>query len=120
MQDAWELAWQWDLWPVWEEVTSTENGRLCKRWLEALRVSLRSNELVSNAELDHIVVEAIESGELDVTPVTFFQLFEPYRMQHRLIRALKNKEIPGRFEEQIQTQEIVWWPYDFASPEEGT
>ena len=118
VQEAWALAWQWDLWPVWEDITSTENGRLCKRWLEALRVTLRSNELITNAELDHIVVEAIESGELKLPPVTFFQLFEPYRMQNRLIRALKNKEIPVRFENQIQPQESHGALTTFASPEE--
>lgn len=118
VQEAWELAWQWDLWPKWEDVTTTENGRLCKRWLDALRVSLTSNELISRAELDHIVVEALESSVLDVPSVTFFQLFEPYRMQNRLIRALKNREIRVRFEDQFERQESCGNLTSFASTEE--
>ena len=118
VQEAWELAWQWDLWPTWVDISTTENGRLCERWLEALRVSLQTNELISRAELDHIVVEAIESGMLDIPSVTFFQLFEPYRMQRRMISALKNQDIRVRFEDQMEPQELHGELTTFASLEE--
>lgn len=118
VQEAWQLAWQWDLWPKWEDVTSTENGRLCKRWLEVLRNSLRSNELISRVELDHVVVAAIESGELNIPPVTFFQLFDPYRMQSRLFSALKNVGTCVQFEDQIEPHESHGKLAAFSSREE--
>ena len=90
LEGAWNIAWNWDLWPVWHDVTSTENGELCKQWIDRLRNLLDEQELITRPELEHMLIRAIEDGVIQIPNVTLHHIFEPYRMQLRLFDAIRS------------------------------
>ena len=118
VQNAWQLAWNWNLWSVWEDVTGTENGRVCATWFASIQRWLERNGLITEAELDGIVVKAIEEGILRLNNVTLFQFVDPTRMQRNLFGALERKGCKVIEIDHPQSDEAHGTLLSFESPEE--
>lgn len=70
--NAWISAWEWNLWDVWEDVNKTENGRLCCRWVERFRGFLRTNALITAAEIPWILIRAANECIWRPSPITVY------------------------------------------------
>lgn len=58
--DAWQLVWDANLWVDFEEIRSTENGRLCDDWFRRIRRYLDRERLLTDAEIPEVLKRAIE------------------------------------------------------------
>ena len=58
--DAWQLVWDANLWIDFQDIRSTENGRLCDDWFQRIRRYLDRERLITVAEIPDVLQRAIE------------------------------------------------------------
>lgn len=58
--DAWQLVWDANLWVDFQDIRSTENGRLCEEWFQRIRRCLDREQLITAAEIPAVLQRAIE------------------------------------------------------------
>ena len=58
--DAWQLVWDANLWVDFQDIRSTENGRLCADWFQRISRYLERERLITIAEIPDVIQRAIE------------------------------------------------------------
>ena len=87
-ENAWTLAYEWNLWPVWQDVNETADGRLCNRWSQAFRAFLDEQDLITAPEISSVLLTALHDGTWKPTPITTFGIEAPNRSQSSLLSAI--------------------------------
>ena len=85
---AWRMIHDWGLWPVWNDVKETADGRLCYQWSRNFRELLDERELITAPELAPMLVQAVSHQVLAADCIAAVGFDRPTRIQSTLLNTL--------------------------------
>ncbi|MCY4093628.1 MAG: PD-(D/E)XK nuclease family protein [Gammaproteobacteria bacterium] len=91
--DAWQLVWDANLWVDFQDIRSTENGRLCDDWFQRIRRCLDRERLITVDEIPEVLQRAIERHDWQPKGVLSYGFKEPSAAQRNLFDALRTREL---------------------------
>ena len=77
---------------MYDDISTTENGQLCRDWFERLRRFLDRNEFITVSEIPQVLQRAIERDDWAPKSVIAFGFNEPSIAQNNLLNALETRE----------------------------
>lgn len=119
MVDAWNLVWDWQLTTEWESVQQTQNGRLLSTWFRRLQRRLKSDNLITRAEVPATLLSAIREGRLERCVTHFFGFESPTRSQQQIFNALERNDYPIQMlnENEVGEEHGAWVSFDSPQTE---
>ena len=101
---AWQEAWDWNLWPDWQDVEETENGTLCAAWFRRIRRYLNTHQLVTSSELPNLLLTAVERTNWKPDPIVLLEPDNLTRSQENLLNRLDSLGLVDRVSLDVPTK----------------
>ncbi|MCY4129140.1 MAG: PD-(D/E)XK nuclease family protein [Gammaproteobacteria bacterium] len=87
--DAWQLVWDANLWVDFQDIRSTENGRLCDDWFQRIRRCLDREQLITVAEIPILLQRAIERHDWHPQRILTYGFSDVSTAQRNLFESLR-------------------------------
>ena len=117
--DAWQLVWDANLWVDFEDIRSTENGRLCDDWFQRIRRCLDRERLITVAEIPAVLQRAIERHDWRPQGILSYGFKDQSASQRNLFDSLRALELCSEVEETpVANENATHQLHGFEKPNE--
>ena len=97
--DAWQLVWDANLWVDFQDIRTTENGRLCDEWFQRIRRYLDRERLITVAEIPEVLQRAIERHDWRPHGILSYGFSDQSVAQQNLFDALRTRGLNTEVDE---------------------